>query len=255
MAVSNVHGLEVFREYMEGFEDCYAVIGGTACDIIMRDADLDFRATKDIDVILLIEHRFPEVGRAVWRLVEDGGYRCGWKGSEKAHFYRFTEPEEPGFPVMVELFSKTPDFLDGAEGLVVAPLPVDDDVSSLSAILLDDDYYEFMRGGRVTVDGVTVIDETRLIPFKAKAYLDLSERKARGEHVNTGDLRKHKKDVFRLVQILDRGRAIGLPPAIKADMEEFCSRAGDEGAPLAQMGLPMTLDEAIAVLESAYGLG
>ena len=29
MAVSNVYGLARFREHMKGFEDCYAVIGGT----------------------------------------------------------------------------------------------------------------------------------------------------------------------------------------------------------------------------------
>lgn len=33
MALSNVPGLDRFAEYMKGLEDCYAVIGGTACDI------------------------------------------------------------------------------------------------------------------------------------------------------------------------------------------------------------------------------
>lgn len=65
MAVSEVYGLDRFSEYMEGLENCYAVIGGTACDIIMSEADLDFRATKNIDVILLIENRLPEVASAV----------------------------------------------------------------------------------------------------------------------------------------------------------------------------------------------
>lgn len=77
MAVSTVYGLDRFSEYMEGLEDCYAVIGGTACDIILNNADLDFRATKDIDVILLVENRLPEVAAAVWKLVKDGDYDCG----------------------------------------------------------------------------------------------------------------------------------------------------------------------------------
>ncbi|MDO4796545.1 MAG: hypothetical protein Q4A01_00830 [Coriobacteriales bacterium] len=77
MAVSNVYGLERFREHMAGLEGCYAVIGGTACDILLRDAGMGFRATKDIDVVLLVEDRLPEVGRAVWRIVKDGGYTCG----------------------------------------------------------------------------------------------------------------------------------------------------------------------------------
>lgn len=56
MVISGVYGLDRFSEYMKGFEDCYAIIGGTACDIVLSNADLDFRATKDIDVILLIEN-------------------------------------------------------------------------------------------------------------------------------------------------------------------------------------------------------
>lgn len=34
---------------------------------------------------------------------------------------------------------------------VLTPLPIDEDISSLSAILLDDDYYEFLKQGKVTM--------------------------------------------------------------------------------------------------------
>ena len=67
---------------------------------------------------------------------------------------------------------------------VLTPLPMDEDISSLSAILLDDDYYEFLKQGKVTVDGVTVLDAAYLIPFKAKAWMNLTDRKAAGEHVD-----------------------------------------------------------------------
>lgn len=174
MAVSEAHGLDRFAEYMRGLEDCYTVIGGTACDIILRDAEFAFRATRDIDLILLIENRFPEVASAVWRLVKNGGYTCGWKSSDDVHFYRFTEPKNASFPSMIELFGKAPSFIEKPEGLTIVPLPVDDEISSLSAILLDDDYYAYMRSGRKTINGVAVLDEVHLIPFKAKAYIGLS---------------------------------------------------------------------------------
>ena len=108
MAVSGVYGLNRLSEYMKGLEDCYTVIGGAACDVILSNADLGFRATKDIDVILLIEDRLPDVASAVWRLIKDGSYEYGQKGSEGVHFYRFAKPREDGFPSMVELFSKAP---------------------------------------------------------------------------------------------------------------------------------------------------
>ena len=37
-----VMGFEAFREAFEGYEDCYTIIGGTACDILMDRANLDF---------------------------------------------------------------------------------------------------------------------------------------------------------------------------------------------------------------------
>ena len=181
MVASDVYGLDRFSEYMEGLEDCYTVIGGAACSIILSNADLDFRATKDIDLILLIENRFPESAAAVWKLVRDGGYTCGRGSSGDVHFYRFTKPSVAGFPSMIELFSKAPSFIQEPEGLTIVPLPAGDETSSLSAILLDEDYYAYMKSGRKTINGITVLDEVHLVPFKAKAFLDLSKRKAEGE--------------------------------------------------------------------------
>lgn len=35
MAREGVYGLDRFSEYMKGLEDCYAIIGGAACSIIL----------------------------------------------------------------------------------------------------------------------------------------------------------------------------------------------------------------------------
>ena len=37
MAMSGVYGLERFGEYMAGLEERYAVIGGTACDMLLNE--------------------------------------------------------------------------------------------------------------------------------------------------------------------------------------------------------------------------
>lgn len=254
MAISAVYGLNRFSEYMEGLEDCYAVIGGAACSVILSEADLDFRATKDIDVILLVENRLPEVAAAVWRLVKDGGYDCGRRNSEELCLYRFVKPNVIGFPSMVELFSKTPSFTREPKGLTIAPLPAGDEASSLSAILLDDDYYAYMKSGRRTIEGVTVLDEVHLVPFKAKAFLDLSKRKAAGDSVDSSDVKKHKKDVFRLAQLFTPATSSSLPDSIRADMDEFCERVLLEGVPLKQMGIPLTINEGVELLRRVYDL-
>ena len=81
-------------------------------------------------------------------------------------------------------------------------MPIDDDISSLSAILLNESYYQLLKSGVTMVDEVLVLNITCLIPFKAKAYLDLKDRKLNGEHVDSKDIRKHKNDVFRLAQLI-----------------------------------------------------
>lgn len=50
-----VKGIESFKEKFKDYTDCYTVIGGTACDILMTEANQEFRATKDIDMILILE--------------------------------------------------------------------------------------------------------------------------------------------------------------------------------------------------------
>ena len=43
--------------------------------------------------------------------------------------------------------------------------------SSLSAILLNDDFYKFMMSGRRVVDGIGVLGAEHLIPFKMYANI------------------------------------------------------------------------------------
>ena len=64
-----VREIDSFREWFRGFEEQYAIIGGTACDLLMRDEGLDFRATKDIDLVLIIESVGAAFGERFWEYV------------------------------------------------------------------------------------------------------------------------------------------------------------------------------------------
>ena len=83
-----VPGLDSFREKFKNYTDYYTIIGGTACDILLSEADLPFRATKDIDMILIMEDNFPEFAGIFWEYIKEGGYKCGWKNEQNMHFYR-----------------------------------------------------------------------------------------------------------------------------------------------------------------------
>ena len=234
-----VRGIESFREWFHGYEEQYAVIGGTACDLLMADEGLDFRATRDIDLVLIIEAVDAAFGRRFWEYILAAGYEHRNKSTGEPQFYRFTNPRSKAYPFMIELFARKPDVIALPNDAVLSPLPLEEDISSLSAILLDNDYYDFLRQGRIQISGVTVLDAPYLIPFKAKAWLDLSRRKATGEQIDSKNIRKHKNDVFRLTELLDSDPKPlpGISETIRKDMKEFIERMQSETVDLKHLGI------------------
>ncbi|MBE0615988.1 MAG: hypothetical protein IH604_20145 [Burkholderiales bacterium] len=217
-----VRGLDVFREYFAGHADQFVLIGGTAATLAMEEAGLEFRATKDLDIVLHIEALTPEFGEVFWSFVEAGRYAIRQASDTgKPVFYRFQTPADERFPVMLELFCRAPDGIKLAEGSHLTPVPIDEAIASLSAILLDDAYYEFILAGRREADGLPWVGEDRLIPLKASAWLDLNERHAKGEHVDTRNIRKHANDVMRLSQLLAPEARIPVGARIAEDLNRF----------------------------------
>lgn len=101
-----VTGIESFKEWFKGNESQYAIIGGTACDILMTEEGLDFRATKDIDLVLIIEAVDAAFGRKFWDYVKQAGYEHCNKSSGMPQFYRFSHPMSNRYPAMIELFTR-----------------------------------------------------------------------------------------------------------------------------------------------------
>ena len=216
-----ITGYEKFKERFAGFEGQYVLIGGTACDIIMENEELPFRATKDIDIVLLVESITIEFGKQFWGFIKEAGYEHLNKSTGKAQFYRFTSPKNREYPYMIEIFSKKPDFIMIDNKSMLTPLPIDEEISSLSAILLNDTYYDLLKNGQIVIDGIPVLRPTCLIQFKAKAWLDLRERKNNGEHIDSRNIRKHKNDVFRLARLITSDTRQHLEKEIAIDMKCF----------------------------------
>ena len=61
-----VRGLDVFREYFAGHADQFVLIGGTAANLAMEEAGIEFRATKDLDIVLHIERGSIDMFMARW---------------------------------------------------------------------------------------------------------------------------------------------------------------------------------------------
>lgn len=236
-----VTGIDSFKEWFKGCEEQYAIIGGTACDILMTEEGLDFRATKDLDLVLIN--------------VKQAGYEHCNKSSGVPQFYRFSHPISKQYPAMIELFTRKLDAIQLPKEAVLTPLPIDEDVSSLSAILLDDNYYEFLKQGKFIIEGVTVLNAAYLIPFKAKAWMDLTDRKAAGEQVDGKNIKKHKNDVFRLTELIDPTVKVAAPKGVFLDIQEFIKRMQDENVDIKQLGLVgRTKEQVLQELKEMYML-
>jgi len=249
-----VNGLDVFKSYFADYKDCYVLIGGSACDVYFADQDLPFRVTEDLDVILCVEALTPDFFVRFWSFVREGGYVNRQKANGDRQFYRFTSPTAAGFPKMVELFARKAAFLpDDLEGHLT-PIPAGEEASSLSGILLERSYYEFVMANRHEVDGVTILNPISLIVLKAIAWLDLTIKKENGDrHAYSKDINKHKNDVARLTTTIDIVD-YGLPPEIKRKMSEFMFRFASVDLDTQALGLTMDADDIKSRLRMCFGI-
>ncbi|NLB54843.1 MAG: hypothetical protein GX811_03595 [Lentisphaerae bacterium] len=249
-----VKGLDLFRDRFKEFADRYILIGGVACDLIFEAAGLNFRATKDLDIVLCLETLDTAFGRAFWEFVNAGGYQIRESEEGRRRFYRFRKPSNTVYPEMLELFSRSPDILAIAEGSHLTPSPISDEISSLSAILLEKDYYDWIQAGRQMIEGVPIVGQTHLIPLKATAWLDLRARREAGEKVDAYSIKKHKNDVFRLFQVVDPEFSLRPPPRIMVDMGEFIDKESEVEINLKALGLKNTSHKTVIDgLSKLYG--
>ena len=153
---------------------------------------------------------------------------------------------------MIELFARRIDAVILPESATLTPLPIDDDISSLSAILLNTEYYEFLLQGRIKIDGITILDAGYLIPFKAKAWLDLTDRKSAGESVDSKNIRKHKNDIFRLSALLGQNSRINVTSEIYKDIQTFLQIMRQETVDTKQLGLTRSKENILEMLKNTY---
>jgi hypothetical protein len=216
-----VRGLPRFRAHFKGFDREFVLIGGTACDGWFGTLNLPFRTTKDVDVVLVVEALTPAFLKRFWEFVVDGRYQTRQRTSGEQEYFRFMKPGNNDFPAKIELFSRQPEGIALFDGQEIVPVPTGEDVSSLSAILMDGEYYGLILDTRVTVADLPMVSADGLIPLKARAWLDLSRRKEAGQNVDADDIAKHRNDVFRLVPVLPVGGHYALPERVRSDLRRF----------------------------------
>ncbi len=250
-----VKGIDIFVDHFRNYTDRYVLIGGTACTFLMEEAGLAFRATKDVDIVLCVETLDAEFVQIFWEFIHLGGYQNRQKSTEKRLFYRFYQPDNRAFPTMLELFSRVPDVITVPPGSHLTPIPIDEEISSLSAILLNEEYYQLIHVGKRVINGVSIVGHEYLIPLKVRAWLELNELQQAGNAIQMNDINKHRSDVFRLFQLLAPDTRVNLPATVHADMMRFISITEEQKVVnLDSLGLHNTsLAEVCEILRTIYG--
>lgn len=223
-----VKGLETFRMAMQPFKENFVIIGGTACDIRLSGTLMRPRATDDIDIIVVVEHLTREFVSAFWQFVREGNYhvekRINQVGTSVYALYRFTlQDENLAYPQKIELLSRHSDLLGVPSGFHIEPIPTDELNQSLSAIIMDDDYYNFIVHHSEEIGGLMVADNLALIALKVNAYLNLIGEREEGREVNGKDIRKHRSDVLKLVAAGIYPETVAVVRKIYDDIQNFVS--------------------------------
>jgi hypothetical protein len=219
-----VKGLDLFRERFRRFGSSFVLIGGVACHEWFVQQEAEFRPTKDLDILIIVEMADPLFVAELRAFIGEGKYAIQEKSEGVSLLYRFAKPESSEYPFAIELFSRRPDGIDLAHGQHVVPIPSGADHHSLSAILLDDDYYALVRHHRAVENGLPFANVTALIPLKARAWVDLSRRRTAGESIDSKNIAKHRNDIFRLAATLPEGPGPILADSIVADLTEFLAK-------------------------------
>ena len=250
-----MRGLDIFKEHFMGYEDSYVLIGGTACTLLLEEAGANFRATKDLDIVLIMENVDKDFADKFWSFIKAGQYKNIFAGQEIGKFYRFEKPENNNYPIMIELFSKLPEKYEIIPESHLLPLHIAEDVSSLSAILLNSDYYNFLLQGRKYINGVCVLDELHLIPFKAKAWCELTDRQNSGMEGLTKHIKKHKKDSAILLLLIAEGQHVKLSGDVLEDMQRFVKAMEKEQLDEHTTGIKnMTTEKYCGLLKKIFSL-
>lgn len=256
-------GIDKIQEYLGEFKSNYVIIGGTAANLNLELRGQRGRVTKDIDMIVVCEAINSDYVERFWQFIKSGGYKL-WQvkadnGESHSCFYRFINPANENYPEYIELFSRKPDAISLPEDAHLVHIPTDEYLSSFSAILMDDDYYNYAINHSVEINGVMSLDIPSLLVLKVKAYLNNRQRKLDGAQVQNDDINKHKKDIYRLSFIINEEDLFEVPSSIARDLNRFCELLIEEPvnsqALSKYMAAPVkTMEQIVEQIKSVFGL-
>jgi len=247
--VTDYAGLSHFEEYFREFKDDYVVVGGFATLMLLdRHLERHGKATHDIDLVLLTSSSI-EMAQQIKRYISEGKYTIQ-KGKKDAYlYYRFLNPEIEGFAKEIELFASDEQSLKLEDNQRIIPIDPEEGLYSLSAIMLDKEYFEVIKKNIDHSHQVPCTNTIATIILKISAFYDLKNR---------GDdkWKKHRRDIIKLVLILTGEENMPLEGRMIQDFNLFMEHIEQLNDKMVKQitGLNgISKDDIVEVLHGVYG--
>lgn len=207
-------GLNHFQDYCKDLDDHYVVVGGFAT-LMLLDSELENhgKATFDIDLVLLTTNS-TEMTQRIKEYVKEGEYKIQIGSKEQYQYYRFIEPQKKNFAKEIELFASNENSLELEDGQRVIPIDAEVGLYSLSAIMLDLEYFEMIKNNVEKKHRAPCTNVQATIMLKMSAFYDLKKR-------DDSKWKKHRRDILKLALLLTGEEKIQLVGRMEQDFDTF----------------------------------
>ncbi|GIZ28738.1 hypothetical protein TUM12151_20620 [Morganella morganii] len=216
-----MEGENFLTEYMQQYADDYILIGGNACVLNFENIGASFRATVDLDIVLITESTNDEFYGHLWDYISEHGYEGKvYRGSNTGgSAYRFIQPEDSrvsNVPAQIELFSRKPDYFDTAlaKRPHITPIKTGQGISNFSAILLDDEVYEFIKSSRISLKGISTVNLECLFGLKSVAWHSNQALFDDNKIKDKNTIFKHPQDMISIVNVIPEPKTTLFPTQI-----------------------------------------
>lgn len=219
MAKINRKNIETLLGYLRNNANCYFLIGGHAAALHFEKIGLEFRATKDYDIVLVTGLDNSSFSEEIARFITEGEYKNKYR-NEKKTAYRFEDPKSNEFPKILEFFVKEGEYPQSLDNRL-AKLDIEVNEEKISAIVLNEEIYEFAMKNVEIIDGLSLVSIDGLVALKSFAYFRNKELFEEGK-VKKDDYLKHRRDIVRLLSVTDNDDIIAnLPELLKQATKDF----------------------------------
>lgn len=214
MKITDYAGLNHFEEYFKDFRESYVVVGGFATLMLLeKQLEGHGKVTQDIDLVLLTTASV-KMAQKIKAYVREGEYTIQKGQKDNFSYYRFVNPKVESFAKEIELFAVNDYALLLDEGQRIIPIDPEEGLYSLSAIMLDHEYFEMIKNNIDNSNRVPCTNTLATIMLKISAFYDL---KSRGDD----KWKKHRRDILKLVLLLRGEEYLELKGRMIKDVELF----------------------------------